>query len=140
MKLRRYILSLILPVWIRLGCPPSRLHLLSVHKLKTKGFQHVPVSVVIFKNDKYIVGLERSRNWVQNVRKANELLLTRGSNKYAYIPIEITDKDTWVMVMKLYLQQEPYTQTFFGFNALSSDEHIFQQRNKHVMFRLICRQ
>ena len=139
MKFRRYILSLILPIWIRLGCPPRRLHLLSVHKLKTKGFQHVPVSVVIFKNDKYIVGLEPSRNWVRNVRKANELLLTRGLNKYPYTPVEITDRDTWIRVIKLYLQQEPYTRKFFAFNALSSDDHIFQQRDKHVMFRLICR-
>ena len=41
MKFRRYILSIILPFWIRAGCPPRRLHLLSVRKLKTKGFQEI---------------------------------------------------------------------------------------------------
>ena len=137
MKFRRYILSFILPIWIRLGCPPRRLHLLSVYKLKSVGFQRIPISVVTFNATKYIVALEHTRNWAQNARKANDIVLTRGFNKCHYKPIEVTDKETWVLVIKLYLHQEPYTRKFFAFNALSSDEDIFRQRNKHIVFRLI---
>ena len=137
MKFRRYILSIILPFWIRAGCPPRRLHLLSVRKLKTEGFQEIPVSVVTFNHNRYIVGLERSRKWVQNVRKAKELVLRRGFSRYSYAVSEITDKDIWLMVIKLYLQQEPYTRKFFAFNSLSSDDHIFGERHNHIIFRLI---
>ena len=101
MKFRRYILSIILPFWIRAGCPPRRLHLLSVRKLKTEGFQEIPVSVVTFNDNRYIVGLERSRKCVQNVRKAKELVLRRGFKRYSYRVSEITDKDIWLMVIKL---------------------------------------
>jgi hypothetical protein len=137
MNLRRYILSLILPFWIRLGCPPHRLHLLSVNKRRSKGLQQIPISVVTSKGQKYIVGLEVSREWVRNVRKSKSVILRRGSAQCPYGISEVHDKATLVIVMKLYLKQEPYSQKFFEFDTFSSDDYVYRQCHKHAVFRLV---
>ena len=137
MKIRRYILAKILIRWIKLDLPPKRIHLLYVPKRYSGALQQIPLSVVSFKEKQYLVGLESTRQWVQNIRVAKKVVLQRGRKSFSSRPVEIDNVKTAISVLRLYLEQEPYTRKFLRFTSASNDNTVARHWRQHPVFELL---
>ena len=137
MNIRRYILAIILIRWIKLDLPPKRIHLLYVPKRYSRASQQIPLSVVSFNEKQYLVGLESTRQWVQNIRVAKQIVLQRGRRSFSFRPVEIDNVKTAISVLRLYLEQEPYTRKFLKFTSTSNDNAIAGHWRQHPVFELL---
>ena len=123
-------------MWIRLGLPPRKYHLMTVEGRRS-GKQHTtPVSVVKQDGERWLVCPYGEREWVKNVRAAGRVKLTRGQRGQALTAKEEVDPEVAAPVLRAYWRGEPITRKFFRAKADSSLREFGAEAALHPVFRL----
>jgi deazaflavin-dependent oxidoreductase (nitroreductase family) len=123
-------------VMTRLGLGAPYRHVLTVRGRKTGRPYSIPVDVVEFGGDKWLVAPYGVVNWVRNVRASGEVTLTRGSHSDRFRVEEVGVPEA-VLVLRNYLSEVPVTRPYFDAAPDSPDEAIAAELPKHPVFRLI---
>ena len=66
LTLSRRALNRIVRLWIRLGLPPGKYHILTVKGRRSGRLLSTPVSVVRLNEQRWLVAPYGARNWVKN--------------------------------------------------------------------------
>ena len=105
-NLPKRMLNRMMRVWIRLGLPLGKYHLLTV-KGRRSGTPHsTPVSVMAISGQRWLVAPYGPRNWVKNARAAGQVMLSRGGHSEVVTVQEEHDPAQCAQVLKVYLNQE----------------------------------
>ena len=76
----RRVLNRMVRLWIRLGLPPCKYHILTVKGRRSGKPHSTPVSVVVVDGQRCLVAPYGPRNWVKNARVAGQVTLSRGGH------------------------------------------------------------
>ena len=135
--LPRRILNRIVRLWIRLGLPPRKYHILTVKGRRSGGLHSTPVSVVQINEQRWLVAPYGPRNWVKNAQVAGRVTLSRGRHSEEVIVEEEHDQTRCAPVLKLYIDQEPITRRFFDAKRGAPDEAFAAEAHRHPVFRVL---
>ena len=123
-------------LWVRLGLPPRKYHLMSVAGRRSSRVHTTPVSVVEEGGQRWLVCPYGEREWVKNVRVAGRVTLTRGSYKQNCTASEELDPHLGAAVLRAYCRAEPVTRKFFRAGPASSLAEFAAEASLHPIFRL----
>ena len=76
--LPKRVLNRLVGLWVRLGLPPWKYHLLTVPGQRSGRVRFTPVSVMRIDGQRWLVAPYGARGWVQNARAAGQVTLSRG--------------------------------------------------------------
>ena len=133
----RRVLNHIVGLWIRLGLPPRKYHILTVKGRRTGRLHSTPVSVVVIDQQRWLVAPYGTRNWVKNARLAGQVRLRRGGHAEVLTVEEEHDPTSCGWVLKLYLDQEPITRRFFDAEPGAPIEAFAAEAHLHPVFRIL---
>ena len=131
------ILNLLTTVWVRLGLPPRKYHLLTVRRRKSGRFYSTPVAVVEDKGRRWLVAPFGEREWVKNARAAGQVVLRRGRHSEDVAVIEELDPVQSAPVLKRYCEEQPITRKFFDATPDSPLEDFIEEAPRHPVFRIL---
>lgn len=138
-NLFKSVLNRIMRVWIRLGLPPGKYHLLTVAGRRSGKPHSTPVSVMVFDQERWLVAPYGPRNWVKNARAAGQVTLRRGGR----VEVVAVDEEKGPMqcapVLKLYVNEEPITRPYFDATPSSPLEDFASEAHRHPVFRILER-
>ncbi len=134
--LLRRILNRMVKVYVRLGLPPRKYHLLTVRGRRSGRMQTTPVSVMELQGQRWLVCPYGERQWVKNARAAGEVSLTRGRRTETVAVEEELDPIKSANVLKRYVREEPITRRFFNATPNSPIEDFIQEASRHTVFRI----
>lgn len=137
MTLSRSLLNRLVRLWIRLGLPPGKYHLLTVRGRRSGTPHSTPVSVMAISGQRWLVAPYGPRNWVKNARAAGQVTLSRGGHSEVVTAQEEHDSAQCAQVLKVYLNEEPITRRFFDAKPLSPLEKFEAEANRHPVFRIV---
>ena len=137
LTLPRRVLNRIVRVWIRLGLPPGKYHILTVKGRRSGRLQSTPVSVVRINEHRWLVAPYGPRNWVKNARVAGQVTLSRGGHSENLRVEEEHDPKRCAPVLKRYFDQEPITRRFFDAKVGAPDEAFAAEAHRHPVFRIL---
>ena len=135
--LPRRILNRVVRLWIRLGLPPRKYHILTVKGRRSGELHSTPVSVVQINEQRWLVAPYGPRNWVKNARVAGQVTLSRGGYSEEVTVEEEHDLTRCAPVLKLYLDQEPITRRFFDAKRGAPNEDFAAEAHRHPVFRVL---
>ena len=124
-------------LWVRLGLPPKKYHLMSVTGRRTGRTHTIPVSVVIQNGERWLVCPYGEREWVKNVRVAGRVRMSRGTTTLHLTTTEESNPGISGIVLRAYYRGEPITRKFFQAGANSSLEDFAAEADLHPVFRLL---
>lgn len=134
----RRLLNLLTTVWIRIGLPPRKYHLLTVRGRKSGRYYSTPVAVIEDKGQRWLVAPYGEREWVKNARAAGQVVLRRGRRSEAVAVIEELDPVQSAPILKRYSQEEPITRKFFDATPDSPLEDFIEEASRHPVFRILA--
>ncbi len=137
LTLPRRVLNRIVRLWIRLGLPPRKYHVLTVKGRRSGALHSTPVSVVQINEHRWLVAPYGQRNWVKNVRVAKQVTLSRGGHSEVLTVEEEHYPMRCAPVLKLYFDQEPITRRFFDAKAGASIETFAAEAHRHPVFKVL---
>ena len=137
LTLPKRVLNRIMRLWIRLGLPPEKYHMLTVRGRSSGKLRSTPVSVVVIDGQRWLVAPYGLRNWVKNARVAGHVTLTRRGHSEALTVEEEHDAMRCASVLKLYLDQEPFTRRFFDAKPGAPIEALAAEAHCHPVFRVL---
>jgi len=137
LTLPRRVLNRIVRLWIRLGLPPRKYHILTVKGRRSGALHSTPVSVVQINEQRWLVAPYGSRNWVKNARVAGQVTLSRGSHSEDFKVEEEHYPMRCAPVLKRYFEQEPITRRFFDAKAGAPSEVFAEEAHRHPVFRVL---
>ena len=123
-------------LWVRLGLPPQKYHLLTVVGRHSGRERTIPVSVVQQDKEQWLVCPYGERQWVKNVRASQRLTLRRGLSKQDFTATEETNPPMSAAVLRAYYRSEPITRKFFRAGTDSSLAEFAAEAALHPVFRL----
>ena len=132
----RGVLNRIVRLWIRLGLPPGKYHVLTVRGRRSGRLHATPVSIVELNGQRWLVAPYGTRNWVRNARAAGQVILSRASQSEVATVEEEYDPAQCAKVLKSYLNQEPITRRFFAAQPESPLEEFAAEAHRHPVFRV----
>ncbi len=132
----RRVLNRIVLLWIRLGLPPSKYHILTVKGRRSGKPHSTPVSVVVNDGQRCLVAPYGPRNWVKNARVAGQVTLSRGGHSEVLDVEEEHDPARCSSLLKTYLDREPITRRFFDAKPGAPIEAFAAEAHRHPVFRL----
>ena len=125
-------------LWVRLGLPPQKYHLMTVVGRHSGRELTIPVSVVRQDKEQWLVCPYGERQWVKNVRASERLTLQRGLlSKQEFTATEETNPPMGAAVLRAYYRSEPITRKFFRAGADSSLAEFAAEAALHPVFRLL---
>ena len=124
-------------LWVRLGLPPKKYHLMSVTGRRTGRTHTIPVSVVVQDGERWLVCPYGEREWVKNVRAAGRIKLSRGMSTLNLTATEELNPSISGAVLRAYYRGEPITRKFFRASADSSLAEFEAEATLHPVFRLL---
>ena len=130
------MLNRLVKVYVRLGLPPRKYHLLTVRGRNSGRMHTTPVSVMEVNGDRWLVCPYGERQWVKNARAAGEVSLTRGRRTESFRVEEERDPAKSAPVLMRYVREEPITRKFFGVSPDSPMEDFVREAPRHTVFRL----
>ena len=136
-KLYHHTLNSMMRLWIRLGLPPEKYHLLTVRGRNSGKLHSTPVSVVVIYGQRWLVAPYGLRNWVKNARESGQVTLTRGGHAEARTVEEEHDPTLCAAALKLYVDQEPITRRFFDVKPGDTIEAFAAEAHRHPVFRVM---
>ena len=136
LSLPRRVLNRIVGLWIRLGLPPRKYHILTVKGRRSGRLHSTPVSVVVIDKQRWLVAPYGTRNWVKNARVAGQVTLRRGGHAEVLAVEEEHDPMRCASVLKLYVDQEPITRRFFDAGPGAPIEAFAAEAHRHPVFRI----
>ena len=134
--LPRRMLNRLVKVYVRLGLPPRKYHLLTVRGRNSGRMITTPVSVMQVNGERWLVCPYGERQWVKNARAAGEVRLARGRRSKAFMVEEERDPARSAEVLRHYVREEPITRKFFGVTPDSPMEDFVREAPRHTVFRL----
>ena len=137
LTLPRRALNRIVRLWIRLGLPPRKYHILTVKGRRSGAFHSTPVSVVHINEQRWLVAPYGQRNWVKNARVAGQVTLSRGGHSEAVGVEEEHYPKRCGPVLKRYFDQEPITRRFFDAERGALSEAFAAEAHRHPVFRVV---
>ena len=137
LTLPRRVLNRIVRLWIRLGLPPRKYHILTVKGRRSGRLHSTPVSVVQINEQRWLVAPYGTRNWVKNARVAGQVTLSRGGHSEVLTTEEEHDPTRCAPVLKLYVDQEPITRRFFDAKPGAPIEAFAAEAHRHPVFRVL---
>ena len=135
--LPKRILNRIMRLWIHLGLPPGKYHLLTVIGRKSGRPYSTPVSVMKVQGRRWLVSPYRSKDWVKNARAAGQVTLSRRGRFQVVTIEEELDPAQSAPVLKVYLNEEPITRRFFHAKSGSVLEAFAEEAHLHPVFRIL---
>lgn len=124
-------------LWIRLGLPPKKYHLMSVTGRLSGRTHTIPVSVVAQDGERWLVCPYGEREWVKNVRAAGRIKLSRGTAALNLTVTEELNPSISGAVLRAYYRAEPITRKFFQAGLDSSLAEFAAEAGLHPVFRLL---
>jgi deazaflavin-dependent oxidoreductase (nitroreductase family) len=124
-------------VWIGLGLPPQKYQMLAVKGRRSGRLHTTPVSVMKMDGQRWLVVPYGVRDWVKNARAAGKVTLSRGGRSEVVAVQEEHDPSKSAPVLKLYLNEEPITRTFFDAKPGSPVEDYHTEAHRHPVFRIV---
>jgi deazaflavin-dependent oxidoreductase (nitroreductase family) len=123
-------------IWVRLGLPPRKYHLMTVPGRRSGRPRTVSVSVVEEGGERCLVCPYGERQWVKNVRAEGMVTLSRGLYRETLVATEEVDPDRKATVLKAYFRNEPITRKYFRAGADSQLAEFASESALHPVFRL----
>ncbi len=124
-------------LWVRLGLPPKKYHLMSVKGRRSGRTHTIPVSVVVQDGERWLVCPYGEREWVKNVRAAGRIKLSRGMTTLNLTATEELTPNISGAVLRDYYRGEPITRKFFRAGPDSSLAEFAAEAALHPVFRLL---
>jgi deazaflavin-dependent oxidoreductase (nitroreductase family) len=122
----------------RFGLGASYRFILTVRGRKTGRLYSIPVDVMEYGGDEWLVAAYGVTNWVHNVRASGEVTLTRGGRSQRFSTEEAETREA-VPVLRKYITEFPVTRPYFDARPDAPDEALASELPKHPVFRLIPR-
>ena len=123
-------------LWVSLGLPPKKYHLMTVTGRRSGRPYTMPVSVVMHDGDRWLVCPYGERQWVKNVRAQGRVRLSRGLRAHDLEATEELNPAVGAVVLQAYFRAEPITRRFFRAGTDSSLEEFAAEAAQHPVFRL----
>ena len=136
----RRMLNRLVTLYVRLGLPPRKYHLLTVRGRRSGRMHTTPVSVMEVNGERWLVCPYGERQWVKNARAAGEVSLTRGRRTETLPVEEERDPVKIAEALRRYIRQEPITRRFFNITPESPIEDFVREAPRHVVFRLCAKE
>ncbi len=136
-NLFKRVLNRVMRIWIRLGLPPGKYHLLTVQGRRSGKPHSTPVSVMVFDGQRWLVAPYGPRDWVKNARAAGQVTLRRGRRIEVLAIEEEQDPTQCAPVLKLYVNEEPITRPYFDATPSSPLEAFASEAHRHPVFRIL---
>ena len=137
LTLAKRILNRLVKVWVRLGLPPQKYHLLTVPGRHSGHLHSTPVSVMRMDGQRWLVCPYGERAWVKNARAAGQVVLSRGFHSETVIVVEELGPDQSAPVLQKYMRAEPITRRFFKAAVGSPLPEFAAEAGLHPVFRII---
>jgi deazaflavin-dependent oxidoreductase (nitroreductase family) len=111
--------------------------ILQVKGRKTGEVREVPVNVLTFEGNRYLVAPRGETQWVRNIRVAGEGGLRLGSRTERFRAVEIPDRDK-IPILRAYLRRwKAEVGVFFeGVGAGSPEQDLRRIASNHPVFRV----
>lgn len=135
--LQRRVLNRVMRLWIRLGLPPGKYHMLTVKGRRSGRLHSTPVSVMVIEGQRWLVAPYEPKDWVKNARVAGQVTLQRGGRKKVVAVQEELDPTLCAPVLKVYLDNEPINRRFFDAKPGSPLEEFADEAHRHPVFRVL---
>jgi deazaflavin-dependent oxidoreductase (nitroreductase family) len=132
---KRIANKLLAPI-ARLGLGGKRMHLLTVVGRKTGRRYSMPVMLVFYDGQRWLVAPYGERPWVKNARAAGSVELTRGRRR-EQVRIEEVDPQTAAPILREYLQKTGVTASYFDASKTSPLDAFAAEAPRHPVFRLV---
>jgi deazaflavin-dependent oxidoreductase (nitroreductase family) len=120
---------------LRLGIPLINTYLLTVEGRKTGQLHTIPLSIVEYNGDRYLVGSRGETNWVKNVRAAGKVTISRG-RRYQVLPVTELDPADAAPVLHAFANQVPFADWLLGRSRKDSVEQFREIAQHHPVFKL----
>ena len=135
--LPKRVLNRVMRLWIRLGLPPGKYHVLAVKGRRSGSLHSTPVSVMTIEGQRWLVAPYGPRDWVKNARVAGQVTLRRGGRTEVVTVQEEYDPTLCAPVLKRYSNEEPITRKFFDAKPSSPVEEFAAEASRHPVFRVL---
>ena len=132
----RRMLNRLVTLYVKMGLPPRKYHLLTVRGRISGRMLTTPVSVMETRGQRWLVCPYGERQWVKNARAAGEVSLSRGRRTEDVRVEEERDPVKSAEVIKRYIRQEPITRRFFNVTPDSPMEDFVREAPRHAVFRI----
>ncbi len=135
--LPKRVLNRVMRLWIRLGLPPGKYHILAVKGRRSGRLHSTPVSIMAIEGQRWLVAPYGPRDWVKNARVAGQVTLKRGGRTEVVTVQEEHDPTLCAPVLKRYMNEEPITRNFFDAKPNSPVEEFAAEASRHPVFRVL---
>ena len=132
----RRMLNRLVTLYVKIGLPPRKYHLLTVRGRISGQMHTTPVSVMEVQGQRWLVCPYGERQWVKNARAAGEVSLARGRRTEDVRVEEERDPVKSAEVIRRYIRQEPITRRFFNVTPDSPMEDFVREAPLHTVFRI----
>jgi len=133
----QHVFNGVVALFTRLGLSVWGSRVLEVRGRKTGEPRRVPVNLLAFDGNHYLVAPRGETQWVRNLRAAGDGVLILGSKRQPFTAAELTDADKPV-VLRAYLKRwKAEVGVFFdGVSATSSAAEVDRIAPHHPVFRI----
>jgi deazaflavin-dependent oxidoreductase (nitroreductase family) len=125
--------------WLtRLGISVYGSRILAVRGRKSGQWRTVPVNLLEFRGERYLVAPRGVTEWVKNIRASGEAELRVGSRRQPIKVVELPDAEK-PELLRAYLRKWKWEvgQFFEGVGPDASEEEIKKAAPKHPIFRIV---
>jgi deazaflavin-dependent oxidoreductase (nitroreductase family) len=121
----------------RLGLSVWGSRVLEVRGRKTGEPRRVPVNLLTFEGEQYLVAPRGETQWVRNLRAAGDGVLILGRRRQAFTAVELADADKPPLLRAYLKRWKAEVGVFFdGVSATSPDDAVDRIAPRHPIFRL----
>jgi deazaflavin-dependent oxidoreductase (nitroreductase family) len=132
------LINWVFRILTRFGLGASYRFILTVRGRKTGRLYSIPVDVMEYGGDQWLVAGYGVTNWVRNARAAGEVTLARGGRSQRFSVEEAEIQET-VPVLRKYITEVPVTRPYFDARPDAPDQAIAAELARHPVLRLIPR-
>jgi len=133
----RHVFNKVVAVATRLGLSVLGSRLLRVRGRRTGEWRTIPVNLLIYDGDRYLVAPRGETQWVRNLRASGTGELVLGRRVEPFRAVELVDGDK-PEILRAYLRRwKPEVGIFFdGVSADSPDDELGRIAPRHPVFRI----
>ncbi len=114
----RYVVN---PIVVRLGLTP----VLAVRGRKSGEWREVPLNVLSYESERYLVASRGETDWVRNLRAAGSGELRRGARTEPFTVTELEDGEK-APLLSAYIAHWGRTSDHFAYPPVPSDHPVFR--------------
>lgn len=118
-----------------LGVPIPNTYMMTVTGRNTGKRHTIPLTLVEYDGYRHLVGTRGEVNWVQNVRAAGQLTLSRG-RMYEILPVTELEPDQAAPVIRKFTNEVPLSGRLMKVSPDASLQEFEQAARRHPVFRL----